>query len=388
MSQNKLSIRNDGRFKVNCGNKQFYGKTKEEALQKRDEYIAAENRGLNNDYSRMTFDEYGLNWLAVYRTECSIPLQKQYAGMVSFVAEELHGKYLPNITVTDMQRICNKLSLYSSSYVSKFLSVIRGIFKTATAEGAILRNPMEIVKRPKCKKSTGHRALESWERVLIASTWREHDFGLAAMVMMYAGVRRGEMLYLDVDRDVDFIRKTITVRGAVSFAEGNRPMISNGKTEAAKRTIPLVPPLEEALREHHGLVCPRSDGGIMSQSAFDRKYASYITFLETKLNGCHKRWYGKTKEHKALLAKGMALPEWRDVTIRSHDFRVDYCTCCYYAGVPLKTLQLWMGHSDTDMILSIYSKLTKEQEEKDAMKLAAYMKSEPFFRKDERSDVA
>ena len=29
------------------------------------------------------------------------------------------------------------------------------------------------------------------------------------MVMMFAGLRRGEVLYIDIDRDVDFEKKTI-----------------------------------------------------------------------------------------------------------------------------------------------------------------------------------
>ena len=99
----------------------------------------------------------------------------------------------------------------------------------------------------------------------------------------------------------------------------------------------------------------------------------YKAFLEQKLNGCQKRWYGKKKEHKALLAMGKDLLPWRSVNIRCHDFRVDFCTRCYYAGIPLKTLQSWMGHSDVQMITEIYSKLTKEQEACDAIKLAAYM---------------
>lgn len=376
MSQKKLTKRTDGRYKVNYGNKQFYGKSKAEAEKKRDEYIAAENKGLNNDFSETTFDEYGLNWISVYRSECSVPLQKQYAGMVNFVAEQLHGKLFKNITVTDMQGICNQLSVYSSSYVSKFLSIVRGIFKTAAAEGAILRNPMELVKRPKCKKTEGHRALEPWERELIVRTCLDHDFGLAAMTMLFTGLRRGEMLYLDVDRDVNFEEKTITVRGAVSFSNGNQPEVSDGKTEAAQRIVPLFGPLADALRGHHGLICPKEDGGLMSQSAFDRKFESYTTFLETQLNGCHKRWYGRTKEHKEILAEGGTLPERKEVTIRSHDFRVDFCTRSYYAKIPLKTLQQWMGHSDTEMILNIYSKLTKEQEISDALKMAEYMEAD------------
>lgn len=84
----------------------------------------------------------------------------------------------------------------------------------------------------------------------MSSTYAEHDFGLCAMTMLYAGLRRGEALYINVDRDVDFEKMTITVRGAVSFAEGNQPQEPEGKTEAALRTIPLVPPLANALRGH------------------------------------------------------------------------------------------------------------------------------------------
>ncbi len=42
---------------------------------------------------------------------------------------------------------------------------------------------------------------------LVETTYAEHDFGPAAMVMLYAGLRRGEVLYLDVDRMWIFRRK-------------------------------------------------------------------------------------------------------------------------------------------------------------------------------------
>ena len=135
----------------------------------------------------------------------------------------------------------------------------------------------------------------------------------------------------------------------------------------------MVQPLADALRDHHGLLCAKEDGRLMSQTAFERKYESYITFLETRINGCPKRWYGRTKAHKALLAEGKKLPPWKIVAIRCHDFRVDFCTRCYYAGIPIKTLQRWMGHASMKMILEVYTKLSKTEEEKDAVKLTAFM---------------
>ena len=75
----------------------------------------------------------------------------------------------------------------------------------------------------------------------------------------------------------------------------------------------------------------------------------------------------------SFIAAGKQLLPWRNVTLRCHDFRVDFCTRCYDARIPVKTLQSWMGHASTQMIMEIYSKLTKEEEEKDAARLAAYM---------------
>lgn len=372
MPRQKLTKRPDGYFRVKYHGKDFYGKTQAEAIKRRDEYKQKEQMGLSHDLEGITFLDYALDWLDMYRSNCSVSLQKQYAGMIRFAADRMRKKFICDINANDLQALFNKLSVYSSSYVSKFTSLMNGIFRNAVSNGAMIRNPMDGVQRPKCKKTVGHRCLESSERELIHSTWQEHDFGLAAMVMLYTGFRRGEMLHLDIDRDVDFVNKTITVHGAVSFCDGNQPVLTKGKTAAAIRAVPLLPPLEEALKGRHGLVCPREDGGIMSQSAFARKYESYITFLETKINGVHKRWYGKTKEQKKLLTEGK-LPLWREITIRCHDFRVEFCTRAYYAQVPLKTLQSWMGHSDADMILSIYTKLDKEQERTDAAKMIDYL---------------
>jgi len=81
--------------------------------------------------------------------------------------------------------------------------------------------------------------------------------------------------------------------------------------------------LAQVLQGHHGLLCSKDDGTLMSESAFDRKFDSYRGYLASKVNGCQKRWYGHKKEHKALLAAGGELPPWQDVTFRCHDFRVD-----------------------------------------------------------------
>lgn len=376
MPRKKMIRRADGYYKLTYKDKQFYGKTIKEAQAKLDEYKRMEQAEIDVlSHDRSEFLQYSKHWVEVFRAGCNPCQRKQYMNMVEYSAERL-PVFMKDITMQDIQKVVNSLSDYSPSHVSKYMTTLRGIFSTATAEGVLLRNPMSSIKRPNCKKVEGHRALEPWERVLIRTTWAEHDFGPAAMVMMYAGLRRGEVLHIDIDRDVDFEKKTISVNGAVSFPTGHDPVVTKGKTEAAIRSIPLVRPLEEALQGKHGLLLTKDGGGLMTYAAFVRKYESYMTFLETKLNGCPKRWYGKTKEHKELLAKGEELPPWREVKIRCHDFRVDFCTRNYEAGIPIKTLEKWMGHSDAQMIMKIYTKLTEEQEKADALKLMRFMEEE------------
>lgn len=74
-----------------------------------------------------------------------------------------------------------------------------------------------------------------------------------------------------------------------------------------------------------------------------------------------------------VLEAGEQLLPWKEITIRCHDFRVDFCTRAYFAGIPIKTLQTWMGHADTTLIMQVYAKLTQEQEETDAEKLRNYL---------------
>ena len=366
LSRRTLKKRADGYYRAWSHGKQFYGKTQKEAIQKADEYSQQLRMTISADARDILFLPFAEQRIEAYYAKAGENLRKQYHSMAKFVSEHLEHQRIVEISADELQLICNALTGYSGSHVHKFMNLIRNIFKTACANGIRLTNPMDAVRAPETSPVGGHRALKTWERDLIRNTWREHDFGPAAMVMMYAGLRRGEVLYLDVDRDVDFEARTISVRGGVAFTDGNQPVITPGKTAAAQRTIPLNDQLIEVLQDRHGLLLTKADGTMMTQSAFDCKFDSYIVFLERKLNGCPKRWYGKTREHKAMLSEGQTLPEWQSVTIRCHDFRKDFCTRNAENKVSRKALQAWMGHTGPEMIDRVYTDFTEEQANRDA----------------------
>ena len=159
MPRKKMTRRADGYYKLNYKDKQFYGKTIKEAQAKLDEYKMMEQAEIDVlSHEKSEFFKYGLHWVEVFRNDCNPCQRKQYMNMIHYSAERL-PVYMKDITMQDLQRVLNSLSDYSPSYISKYMTTLKGIFSTATAEGVLLRNPMGAVKRPNCKKVEGHRAL-------------------------------------------------------------------------------------------------------------------------------------------------------------------------------------------------------------------------------------
>ena len=50
-----------------------------------------------------------------------------------------------------------------------------------------------------------------------------------------------------------------------------------------------------------------------------------------------------------------------------------FCTTCYNADIPPKTTQIWMGHADTKLVMDVYTKLTVEKEQADALRLNRFL---------------
>ena len=153
------------------------------------------------------------------------------------------------------------------------------------------------------------------------------------------------------------------------------PHLSTTKTDAGNRDIPLLQQLKTILTGRTGMVLPGDrKGGYISETQLSELVKSYNNLLSTMANGgIQRRWWGRTKKHKALIAAGGILPPFKEVNIRCHDFRHTYCTMLYEAGIDLKTAQRWMGHADEKMILHIYAHLTDRQEQKSVEKLRAFL---------------
>lgn len=375
MPKKAYKKRPDGRYGLYRDGKVFYGETIAEAEEKRRLYDLNKAQGLDLQKMGMRVSVYAQQWLPVHRHSACESSYKLYSRILDEFAEFLRDPKVKDVKKTDVIAFYNTLEGLSQSYIDKYTDTIHGMFASAKEDGLIVRDPSLDAKAPNGTEGTmEHRPLEDWERALVhqmvdyeykvkGQVRHGHPFALAAMVMLYQGLRREEVLALDIDRDVDFINNRLYVREALSYSDTHRGKIKDPKTNKGARSMPLFAPVRAVLEGRHGPVVQAITADHMTMSAFTRMWESY-------------------KLHMGILANNGLRPRWdkdgtfEPITIRTHDFRHSFCTMICDAGVDIKTAMLWMGHSDEKMIRQIYDHLTAkrlQQAEQNAAKMIEKM---------------
>jgi integrase len=353
----RLSVRKDGRFQATKTwtdgrgiqhRKTFYGKTQKEAKEKRELFAVEMRLGRNVSNVNQTLSSYIDIWL---KNKCDLVERNtftDYRRYANNMREYLGRLKLSDITLSDVQSCLNRKSGKSESTIKTMRFVMRSIFETAKQDRLITFNPCDGLKLP-CGTSGTHRILESSEVERITYNQTSHRFALAIIIMLYAGLRRGEVLALEVS-DIDLKENVIHVWRAVKF-EGNKPIITDPKTKAGFRDVPIMPPLAEAIKRllpNEGRIARNARGKIMTKCAFRRALSSYMWSHEKEINGL--RTNKPTKAQKQ---------NWTPFEFRCHDLRHTFCTYLFDAGVDVQTAKQLMGHDDIAVTMGIYTHLSK-----------------------------
>lgn len=354
MPRPSLKKRKDGRYRCKYKDKYFYGETVSEAYAARDAYIKTIGEE-SEEVSPVTVSEYVPIWIKAHKATVKARTYKDYEHIVSFLTEDFADVPMEEINVTDIKNLYStRFKGKSDSFITKAKMLYTAIWDTAIEDGIVTHNPCRGKNaRPHKGTSGTHRMLTEEEDNLILTV--PHRFRLAALVMRYAGLRRGEVLALDIDRDVDFDNHVIHVREAIRY-DSNQAIISTTKTESGLRDVPLFSVLEKELKGQHGLVAPSASGKVMSSAAFRTAWRGYKLAIEKYINGDSRRWYGRRRGQNRE-----DMPEWKHFTVRAHDLRHSFCTMLRDSGVDMKLAILWMGHADEKMIIRIYDHITERR---------------------------
>lgn len=277
--------------------------------------------------------------------------------------------HMGDVTADDIRLALLAASKKSAS-VYKSVSVIYKCIFTAAMESRIIdENPTIYLK-----KNVG--GIPQKERLPLTDEQVDKlldaIYGLPpyvfVMLGLYAGLRREEILGLQWDSVyLDCEAPYLTVRRAW-HTEHNRPVIlTELKTKAAHRNVPLPDNLLECLKEAKktstsDYVVANRDGDPLSYTQFKRLW-QYIVTRTTK-ERCYYRYEdGKRVKHtvKPVLGQKAAhngnVVYSLDFEVTPHQLRHTYITNLIHASVDPKTVQYLAGHESSKITMDIYAKV-------------------------------
>jgi integrase len=337
--------------------KEFYGKGKKDAEDKRDEYLSGIKNGLNINYKTAAFGQLLHTWLfEVARVKVKASSFERYEGIYrNYIANsDIFGMKLADIKTLQIQRYYNELyeNGKSSSVIHNLHKLIRTFFTYAVNEDYVLKNPCTggkvIIPKEDTAEETEVEIFTDEEIDLLKGAMEGHKLQYLILTALGTGLRQGELLALKWD-DIDFesnqvkVTKTLkTVKVILSDGSGKRELQENSpKSKTSNRVVPLPTNLANLLKEH--MEQQTNHKNSIGDSYKDKGYVFTTEFGNPLLV---KNLFNS---YKRLLAKA-GVPHKK-----FHALRHTYASKLFQRKVDLKTVQTLLGHSDLSITANIYT---------------------------------
>lgn len=400
MAKKKNAIREDGRIAVQVylgrgedGKRKYktvYGRTQKEADEKALQVKLSMRKGIDVTAERDTFEDWEKRWLKTKAVNVSAGQFTAYTSCGAHLVHAIGSMPISKIRTADIQDVIDALADYNPTTKKptskKTLRQVRmtaaQVFQLAIDNRVLDYNPAAAVKIPEKAPQEKRRALTKEEQSWIINT--PHRAQRAAMIMMFAGLRRGEVIPLTW-ADIDLDKRTIQVNKTVEMIHGKAVVKNTAKTDSSLRTVDIPVILADYLRREkerdqdqkadrvktlRPLVCPSAKGGVMNSRAWASMWRSYMSDLNLKYGDFSdmEKW-PKSK----FIPGGVPM---RIPNITAHWLRHTFATMLYMAGVDELTAKEQLGHADVETTLQIYTHLDSTYKRRSMDKLDAYLSEE------------
>lgn len=238
------------------------------------------------------------------------------------------------------------LSANTIRHYHRLLSVI---FSTAVSWQVIYSNPCERVKPPRMhRKESRYLDEDGAAQVIAALSDEPYDYSVMVRLLIYTGLRRGELLGLEW-RDLDERTGCLSVERSLLYSPERGVFIDDTKTDGSRRVIRLPKSALDLLEEYRAWQEERkSELGSLWQES-ERIFTAWDGGM---LNPeALSAWF-----HKFIVRKGLP-----DVNI--HGLRHTNATLLIAGGVPLKTVSSRLGHSSISTTGNIYAHAVRSADE-------------------------
>jgi integrase len=342
-------LRKDGRWEClftlpHGRRKSVYGKSRAEVRAKRDEALGKAKKGIDLKGERQTLDHFLTAWL----TEVAGPrlrpsTLKGYESYIrKHISPALGYNALGDLTPQDVQKFlngCTKGGL-SPRTVQQIRAILRSALAQAARWGYIERNVAALTDPPRqVKTQIQPLTATQAQRLLIGTS--EEWYGSLFAVALFTGMRQGEILGLTW-KDVDLDRGILTVRTALQRIDKAWRLVEP-KSATSRRTVTLPAAAIAALRRQRA---SQAAARLALGGWPDTFGLVFTTELGTPIDGSNL-----TRLFQRRLVR-LELPRQR-----FHDLRHACASLLLVEGVPLKTIQDVLGHSQISLTADTYAHL-------------------------------
>ena len=343
-AQAYVTLQNGSRKRVG-----ITAKSNEEVKKKLRNLMEQENRNVPYAEKNWTVGSYLDYWLDnVQAKKIRETTMASYKTMVRcHIKPAMGGRKLKELNPYDVRHaleIMEKQGCSNQTRV-KCMKVLSACLNNAMREELIFRNVALIVEKPAYRpKQTLIWTTEQSSAFI--QTVKEHPQYLAFLLFLTYGMRRGEVLGLRYS-DIDFENNLIHVRQQVGRVDGSIKAWEL-KTDSSRRALPLVYFIHDAIVRH-----AKIKGIEMPPFSTVSEPSLQDTIIRSKA-GTPLEPRNLTRCFDSLTAKA-GLPR-----IKIHAMRHIAATILKDLGVPLKDIQLILGHANISTTIKVYQHGTLE----------------------------
>jgi integrase len=260
------------------------------------------------------------------------------------VLPNLGGAPIGRIQRRDLQRLADEMLGGGSdaSTIRNALKPVQAIYRRLIEDGDLAINPCAELRLPAARGRRERIASPEAARALIGATHVRHRalWGCA----FYAGLRRGELRALRWEA-VDFANGLIRVDSSMnSYGE-----LSDPKSRAGRRAVPIVAALGELLADHRVLT-NHVDGYVFGSTPLTPFTPSNIR------RSANTAW-----RHAGLEPIGL------------HECRHTFASILIAAGVNARAITAYMGHASIQITFDLYGHLMPGNEREAVTLIDAFL---------------